>query len=345
MSAAVLRLLTPAKGETVYPYCDSARAYLQYSDYWEEGLVGRFRTSSMSDSVRDIVLSWDCPGATSFRVSWRRMTDGEAASPVVIQTAESSLPLRNLYKGCTYRWNVEAFFPDQSTLTAESLFFTTDLGPRVLHVDGIANIRDLGGYTTADGRRTRQGQIYRSAGFEKNQTDTALLQLTEAGIRTLTEDLGIRTEMDLRNWATSIPEWASVLSYVRYPLKPYSGLLTEPETYLAAIRFFTAPKHYPIVYHCVGGADRTGTLSFCLGAILGYDDKTLINDYEYTSFSPIGPRDKSAPIAADGSNLKTLLDITAGFPGQTIAERTSAYLAHLGLTEEEAAAIRANMME
>lgn len=35
-------------------------------------------------------------------------------------------------------------------------------GPRLLHWDGCVNVRDLGGYRTEDGRRTRFGAIVRS---------------------------------------------------------------------------------------------------------------------------------------------------------------------------------------
>jgi len=31
-----------------------------------------------------------------------------------------------------------------------------------LHLEGVPNARDLGGYQTADGRRVRRGMIYRS---------------------------------------------------------------------------------------------------------------------------------------------------------------------------------------
>ena len=41
----------------------------------------------------------------------------------------------------------------------------------------------------------------------------------------------------------------------------------------------------PVYYHCYGGADRTGTIGFLLGAVLGMSYTDLVIDFELTSYS------------------------------------------------------------
>ena len=57
------------------------------------------------------------------------------------------------------------------------------------------------------------------------------------------------------------------------------------ENYLA-----NADEH-PVYYHCYGGADRTGTIGFLLGAVLGMSYTDLVIDFELTSYSSNPSRD------------------------------------------------------
>ena len=59
---------------------------------------------------------------------------------------------------------------------------------RILDLVGAYNFRDLGGYPTTDGRRTRWGRVFRS--------DT-LQELTDTDINVLRQ-LGLATIVDLR---------------------------------------------------------------------------------------------------------------------------------------------------
>ena len=40
----------------------------------------------------------------------------------------------------------------------------------------------------------------------------------------------------------------------------------------------------PVFYHCQNGADRTGTIGFLIGALLGMSESDLAKDYELTTF-------------------------------------------------------------
>ncbi|MBX9698569.1 MAG: tyrosine-protein phosphatase, partial [Acetobacteraceae bacterium] len=60
--------------------------------------------------------------------------------------------------------------------------------PHAVSLEGASNLRDLGGWPAADGRRVRRGMIFRSA---------TLAHLTEGDVAAV-QALGIRTVCDLR---------------------------------------------------------------------------------------------------------------------------------------------------
>ena len=75
---------------------------------------------------------------------------------------------------------------------------------RLLNFEGIHNLRDLGGYATADGRQVQWGKLYRSANFaEATPADLAALS-----------HLGLATFIDLR----STPEKAEEPNRLPDPL-------------------------------------------------------------------------------------------------------------------------------
>ena len=110
--------------------------------------------------------------------------------PATARSAE----LFNLYKAATY--TVCLTVNGGKPQTVETAFSTADFGPRVIRVPQITNFRDCGGYAAGD-RRVRQGLLYRGSTLTPT-ADFPSIQLTEEGKRVMLEQLGIRTEIDLR---------------------------------------------------------------------------------------------------------------------------------------------------
>jgi hypothetical protein len=99
----------------------------------------------------------------------------------------------NLRVGTEYLWKVTA--RQGREVVGESpvgQFITDPTPPRWIRVPGTTNVRDLGGWSLLDGRKIRQGLFYR--GSELNSH----CSINDAGRRVLIEDLGIRTDVDLR---------------------------------------------------------------------------------------------------------------------------------------------------
>ena len=76
------------------------------------------------------------------------------------------LELNNLKVATAYYWKVRIGDAESAVAT----FTTEDRAPRLLRIYRISNVRDLGGYIGLDGRRVRQGILYRSAGLNGNAT-------------------------------------------------------------------------------------------------------------------------------------------------------------------------------
>jgi protein-tyrosine phosphatase len=165
---------------------------------------------------------------------------------------------------------------------------------RRIELDGCFNLRDLGGYPTADGRSVRWRVLFRS---------DALHHLTRRDVDHFVGDLGIRDVLDLRSTAELEAEGRGLLeaqpqaAFHHLPL--FDALLPEgparAESLTLADRYFQmaefakesiarvvttlAESDAPAVYHCAAGKDRTGVISAVLLGVLGVRKEIIVADY------------------------------------------------------------------
>ncbi|MCI9450092.1 MAG: tyrosine-protein phosphatase [Clostridiales bacterium] len=189
----------------------------------------------------------------------------------------------NLEVGQKYYWYVENLgeICEKSGVTS---FVTSDEYPRMIYVDGGGtNVRDLGGITNIDGVRVRQGLLYRGASIDYNRS------LSDEGFRVLREDLGVKTDLDLRlgDFSDEDPlirdERESWLERCFVRGSGYGMAATDSKAYADMAELFgfmCRPEIYPAYLHCRSGIDRTGTVMYLLGLILRIDEEKLLLDYE-----------------------------------------------------------------
>lgn len=97
-----------------------------------------------------------------------------------------------------------------------------------------------------------EGEIYRSG------------KLTPAAFRTVIEDRGIRTIVDLGAWEPGTREdrlaqrVADAMGVRRVLLDLEGDATGDPEQYLQALRLATDPANQPVLVHCGAGSERTG---------------------------------------------------------------------------------------
>ena len=110
------------------------------------------------------------------------------------------------------------------------------------------------------------------------------------------------------------------LRFIRFGLWDGSG----KSFFSRCFKIFLEPGNYPIDFHCIAGADRTGSLAFVLGAVLGVPEAELVEDYTLTSFSTSGKR--------QADKMRKGMKAFDGYPGKTINDRVCAYACTCGFT-------------
>ena len=261
----------------------------------------------------------------------------------IIQAPHSRYNLCNLEIGKTYYWKVAAVYDDGTSIESETRSFTVDaLTPRVLNVPDVDNFRDLGGRRGLEGRLIPQGLIFRCSGFNNNSSDGGKTpgppRFTEEGLRIIREELKIKTDLDLRSHGETARMTTSPLgedvNYVNISTVCYAPTFTRNGMDIMAqnFRVFTKPENYPIAFHCIAGADRTGSLAVLLEALLGVDRDEIMRDYVLTSFFCTRPH-------ANGDILLNGLE-HFGRPEEPLAVKAERYFLEAGITPEEILAFR-----
>ena len=262
----------------------------------------------------------------------------------------NSLSLSHLFVGTKYYWKVigTRISDTGEEINSNVVYtakFTTKDSPRCLEIEGVSNTRDIGGIELKDGKRIKQGMIYRGGKLEG---------ITEEGKEFFLNYLGLATDLDLRTpgegGAGSISPLGSSVKYVNIDGRYYTGSkgITNDlgkELFAQEIRLFANPDNYPIYIHCSLGRDRTGTLVMVLEGLLGANINYLMMDYELSVFSVTGTLD-NASISAIRNNIKATYDyINNNYEGANFSEKTENYLLSIGITAEEIQTIRDLLIE
>lgn len=315
--------------DTAYPYNDQAKAYLTA----ENPTVDDYAVY-MSDSAQDVKIVLECPVEnTEFKVEYG--TKADYSNAVTVNTTAKSIAVNNLLRNTKYYVRITAT-ANGITRQAESSFKTADIGPRVMTVGGITNVRDLGGYETSFGKTTLQGLAFRGAQLDIK----GVSRLTAQGAELLGTDIALGLEIDLRTASETGGLTKSVVTSAKYlnsRIGSYTAAFSsdQKELFRQIFASYADVNNYPIYVHCVYGADRTGTVCYILNALLGVDEKTLIQDYEFTTFSDAGLRS-----AATNAEMKAFLTSFNALSGSTPAEKAENYLLSIGVTSEEISTIR-----
>jgi protein-tyrosine phosphatase len=175
---------------------------------------------------------------------------------------------------------------------------------RQLPLTGGRNFRDLGGYDTSDGRRTRWRRLYRS-GVMHRLTDADCTQLLSLGIRVICD---LRTPGERSREPTRLPldafdvmEWDYDHRHISFRSQLSSQETLSPEVvrgcmlkiYRSLPRLLAeqfggllqrvAADDTPLVFHCSAGKDRTGIASALILSTLGVPHEQIFADYLLTN--------------------------------------------------------------
>ncbi|MGK5094660.1 tyrosine-protein phosphatase [Deltaproteobacteria bacterium TL4] len=182
------------------------------------------------------------------------------------------------------------------------------IAERKIPFKGCYNFRDLGGYPTKDGRKVKWGTVFRSDQLLRlNNEDLELLESLK--IKVLCD---LRHEEERKKAVNRLPENNQIQSIhlpiyderldpglIRKKLEvdPLKGIDYHQvmiDVYQDYILKFTYQfkeifnklldsSNLPLLFHCIGGKDRTGIASVLLLSALGVPENIVLYDYILTS--------------------------------------------------------------
>ncbi len=181
-----------------------------------------------------------------------------------------------------------------------------------MKIKGVANIRDFGGYETADGRKIKSRSIIRSG---------SLAKIKKSGIKKLVYDYNLKTIIDLRTDTEvkdkPFPDMAGV-TYLHHSVVSEESIGVTRDSasmhalvdkvmkdnisgdefmrkiYSDIVNDKTAMAHYreflekvlacdgAVLFNCSQGKDRTGLGAVLILSVLGVPEQTILEDYYLT---------------------------------------------------------------
>ena len=330
---------------TMYDYDEPMQIHKKaHSNYLAENLINkssRYQGKLELSRPNPVELAWtvECEDELDIEEYTVYFSDNRnMKNAATYVTEEDVLSIYNVEIGATYYWYV-SFECDGCEYKSEvSSFETNPEAPRNLYVDGVTNVRDMGGWD-CDGGKVKQGMIFRTAKLH----DDDEVNITEKGVAQILGDLKVKTEVDLRYEVTPT-EYGSLGESVKYVVLPldFSDDMMLDKTQAGYIRQFFGvlgdKNNYPVFFHCAIGTDRTGLCAFLLNGLLGVSEDDLYRDYRFSNFGFIGGE-------RDGHNITHYIELLDGFEGEKLKDRIESYLLSIGVTAEDIKTIRTLMIE
>ena len=262
-------------------------------------------------------------------------------NPKLVEATEKSYDFYNSEIGQEYYYRAAV---SEEALAQGKIykFKVNDVAPRYLHIDGVINFRDCGGWKTSlvPNGIVKQGLYYRCAQFNS---------ITNDGKAALKE-LGVKLDIDMRDappkvspassddWEIEIMNAAVASGTENYRWEGKQGSSTKiAQTYKKIFEAIAEADEKPIALHCTHGADRTGIVSWFLLGLLGVSKEDCARDYVMTRFAgerAVLPNGSSSEIAKWNTKTEAL-------EGDTWAEKTYKHLNEdFGIEEDTLETIR-----
>lgn len=270
----------------------------------EPAAVIPFTAAGATQQGRSYQLTWSAPSSAGTVAVYASTSSRPDTTAHRVGSGSSTGSLRIGGLTASGRWYFTLVPAHGADLT---------VAPRSLGLSDAPNLRDIGGYRTADGQWVREGVVYRS---------DALSSLTQFDQQTLTQ-LGLRVVVDLRTSAEAadapdrlpsgveleadnvmagepslVSEVATdTVQLLGHPTGPgdpttagttatmeqfYEAMVTLPsarQAYASLYRDIAGLSSGSLVLHCTAGKDRTGWGAAALLLELGVPKATVLSDF------------------------------------------------------------------
>lgn len=234
-------------------------------------------------------------------------------------------------------------------------------------LDGAKNVRELGGYRVRGGGATQLHRFLRGDELQ-NLTDADCRVLYAYGVRQV---IDLRSEEEVLRGPDRLPLLYPDVAWLNVPMNDrvrgsryssefppsmwqlYEWLLDDGGDSFRLIFRTILQARGCVLIHCIGGKDRTGVVSMLLLSLAGVDDDTVAGDYALTerAMKEIFPLQQTEMesrglvvppyvLQSPPENMvKTLAHL------RDVYGSAEGYLARIGLSAAEIAALRARLLE
>ena len=199
---------------------------------------------------------------------------------------------------------------------------------RVITMDSLTNFRDLGGYLTEDGKRTKWGKLLRSAALDSvTDRDVALLQ--KMGLKTVIDyrttpevadhpDRQIEGVVNRRispmenpnatntldtNQSRQMKSAEDAIAMLTGINKMLAGDAYCNSVYREVMNVVLAPAQVPFIQHCTSGKDRVGAGSATILLALGVPRETILEDYMLSNENQISANKLGSGVSSAGTEI------------------------------------------
>ena len=308
-----------------------------------------------------------CPGKYDYPSSYSiRWAAGATTEEVTVTVAEPTrewiytqtnpdLPyveIFNLLPNTHYTYKAEA----GGKVLTEGEFDTYGKVHQLRFKTSIRNCRDLGGWTTTDGKTVKYRMVYRGGRLEPGY-------LSKVGIRALKTE-GIKAQLDLRGHSDVLSEstfktkeiWPEGEYAFCAPIveEGYREMLRDDkEKTRQCMQFIMdcVDQNKPVYFHCSLGRDRTGTVAMLTLGILGVPEGDISQEYELTQFAPVG----YATSSGESQKMTRMANWGYGYTaeyiwdeyanGGSFQDGVNAYLLEIGISQADIDKFKANMLQ
>ena len=264
----------------------------------------------------------------------QRASSADFADAVTVEgLAEKNCAFQNLLLGEHFWWRGGTSLETIGASPVHEMT-VTDIPPRVCYVDGVQNVRDVGGYASSlvPGAKLRQGLFYRGA---------TLNYITEDGQAQMRDELGVRVEIDMRDESWCEGPYVEGVEYYVLPVPSWTEERRFEEfssEYRQVFELIAHADEMPVYLHCNSGADRTGLVVLMLLAVCGVDYEDIARDYLFSNYTDQRIRE----LSSEFDNWWAKLDY---FAGDTKADQAKNWLRLKGVSEKDIEHIREIFVE
>jgi protein-tyrosine phosphatase len=231
---------------------------------------------------------------------------------------------------------------------------------RRVKMSGTFNLRDIGGYSTKDGKFTQWGKFYRSDTLHQlpveerevlSQKGIGLivdLRFPHEGTYHFHKELGIKyVNISLHNPADLRTEKPKSL------FELYCSIIdSKHESIYQIFQSFIAEQGKAILFHCKSGKDRTGIIAALLLDLAGVPHEIIVEDYALsaTYLLPLLEERRSRLAALHGINNTALLESRPETMREFLNylyikyESSKGYLKKIGISEVEIELLKKNFI-